>query len=119
MKMHVGMTLEWIGKMKNIDHLHARKFGHEYRFIYDLIAVNGNKEFEMSFKEIYQEELELNKESANDNVATFLDLNIRTKEGQSSTKLCNKRDGFNFSMMALPYKYSNIPSRMFYSTISA
>ena len=41
------------------------------------------------------------------------------KEGQFYSKLCDKKDGFNFSIVRLPYKYSNIPSKMFYSTISA
>ena len=31
--------------MKNIDH-RARRFGHVYRFVDDLIAVNDNKVFE-------------------------------------------------------------------------
>ena len=43
--------------------------------------MNNNKEFDKSFKEIYPEELELKKENPNDNVATFLDLNITMKEG--------------------------------------
>ena len=41
---------------------------------------------------------------------TFLDLNIVIKGEQFSTKLYDKRDGFNFSIKWLPYKYSNIPS---------
>ena len=92
---------EWIGKRKNIDHHRARRFRHVYRFIDDRITVNDNKK------------------DANDNVATFLDLNIRIEEGQFSTKLYDKRDGFNFSIVRLPYKYSNIPSKIFYSTIFA
>ena len=45
---------EWIGKVKDIiDHLCARGFGHVYRFVDDLIAVNDNKEFGNSFKKIY------------------------------------------------------------------
>ena len=46
---------------------------------------------------------------------TFVDLNITIKKGQISTKSY----GFNFSMVRLPYKYSNIPSKIFYPTISA
>ena len=107
----------WIGKMKNIDHLHERKFGHVYRFIEDLIAVNDGKEFDNSFKEIYPEELELKKENANDIVAIFLDLNIIIKERDFSMELLDERDRFNFYMMRLPYNYSNIPSIIL--TISA
>ena len=41
---------EWIGKIKNIDHHLAGRFGHVHRFIDDLTAMNDNKEFEKSFK---------------------------------------------------------------------
>lgn len=47
-------------KWKNIYHHHAR-FGYVYRFINDMIAMDDNKEFQNSFKEIYQTELELKK----------------------------------------------------------
>ena len=35
------------------------------------------------------------------------------------TKLFDKRDAFNFSVVRMPYKCSNIPKKMFYSTIGA
>ena len=102
----------------NIDHHHAGRFGHVYRFIDILITMNDNKEFESSFKETYPAGLELKKENANDNVGTLLDLNFTVKKGQCSTKSYDKRDAFNFSRMRLSYKYSNL-SQKFYSTISA
>ena len=80
--------------------------------------MNDNKEFEESFKELYPAELELKKENANDNLATFLDLTITIKEEQFSIELCYKRDEFNFCIVSLPYKYCNIPSKMFYLIIS-
>ena len=81
--------------------------------------MNDCKVFKNTFKEIHPVVLELKKQNANDNVATFLALNIRTKKGQFSTKLYDKKDGFNFSIVRLRYKYSNIPSKMFYSSSSA
>ena len=75
----------------NIDHHHTGRFGHVYRFIDILIAMNDNKEFESSFKETYPAGLELKKENANDNVATLLDLNFTVKKGQCSTKSYDKR----------------------------
>lgn len=66
--------------MKNIDHHHARRFEYVYKFQDGMITMNGNEGFANSFKEIYPEELEL--KNANDNVATFLDLNITIKEGR-------------------------------------
>ena len=35
------------------------------------------------------------------------------------TKLFDKRDAFNFSVVRMPFKCSNIPNKMFYSTIGA
>ena len=51
-----------------------------YRFTDNLLAMNDNKEFEDSFREIYPAELELRKENAKDNLATLLDLNITIKK---------------------------------------
>lgn len=48
-----------------------------------------------------------------------MDLNITINEGKLSTNLYNEMDAFYFSIMRLPYKYNNIPSKMFYSTFSA
>ena len=36
-----------------------------------------------------------------------------------TSKLYDKRDAFNFSVVRLPYKCSNIPSKVFYATIGA
>ena len=90
-----------------------------FRFIDDLVAINDNYEFEKCYKEIYPSELELKKENKNNSTATFLDLDISIKEGKFETKLFDKRDGFKFSIVRLPFKHSNIPSKMFYSSITA
>lgn len=59
-------------------------------WINELATINSNKEFKNCLKEIYSEKLELKKEKENDNVTTFLSLNIPSKEGQLSTKLDDK-----------------------------
>ena len=51
-----------------------------HRFTDNLLAMNDNKEFEDSFREIYPAELELRKENAKYNLATLLDLNITIKK---------------------------------------
>ena len=78
----------------------------------------NNKKFENSFRGIYFAKLELKKENASDSVPIFFYLSIKMKEEEFSTKLYDKRDRFNFSIVRLTYKYGNIPSKMFYSTIS-
>ena len=73
---------EWLDKTKKDNHHRARRFGHAFRFIDDLVAINDNNEFENCYKEIYPSDLELKKENNNDSTATFLDLDIAIKEGK-------------------------------------
>ena len=49
----------------------------------------------------------------------FLDLNIEISNSKFITKLYDKRDNFNFNIIRMPYKSSNIPKKMFYSAMSA
>ena len=96
----------------------ARRFCNTFRFIDDLLAVNDDGEFERCFKEIYPNELELKKEHDGDSVS-FLDLQIDLNENRFETSLYDKRDNFPFSIVRMPYKCSNIPSNIFYSSIGA
>lgn len=97
----------------------ARRFSNTFRYIDDLCAINDNGEFERTFRNIYPRELELKKENSIDSSATFLDLSIEINEGKFSTHIYDKRDSFPFSITRMPYKDSNIPSRMFYGCIGA
>ena len=110
---------EWLKKLKKSDNIKARKFGNTFRFIDDLIAMNDGGEFESSHHEIYPPELELKKENLTKTNATFLDLELNISEKQIFTKLFDKRDDFPFSIVRLPYKQSNMPSKMFYSSLGA
>ena len=49
----------------------------------------------------------------------FLELNIQLSNRLFHTKLYDKRDDFGFHISRLPFKDSNIPHRMFYSSASA
>ena len=109
----------WLKSIKNQQYGKARKFGNVFRFIDDLIAINDGGEFEANFKEIYPSELLLKKENTSCTEATFLDLHLSITDGHIKTKLYDKRDAFNFDIVRFPYKDSTIPSKMFFSTISA
>ena len=61
---------------------------------------------------IYPEELELGKENSNNLNASFLDLDIKVKEGQFQMGLFDKRDAFPFTIVQMPYKSRNIPSNI-------
>ena len=48
-----------------------------------------------------------------------LDLDLEITDKIICGKLIDKRDAFPFSVVRMPYKCSNMPYKMFYSTISA
>ena len=105
--------------LKKDDMSRAKNLRHVFRFIDDLIALNDNDEFMRSHKDIYPPEMELKVENEDNLSASFLDLALAIQEGIINTKLFDKRDAFNFSVVRMPFKCSNIPNKMFYSTIGA
>ena len=109
---------KWLKEIKKSDLHRARQFGNTFRFIDDLNAMNDGGEFERSFKEIYPIELELKKEHGGSS-ATFLDLQIQISNRQFISSLFDKRDDFPFSIVRMPFRTSNIPSKIFYSSIGA
>ena len=109
----------WLNSIKKTNNILARKFGQVYRYIDDLLALNDGHSFEAFYKDIYPEELQLNRENADYNSTNFLDLHIEIDNGIFTTKLFDKRDHFGFDITRLPFRDSNIPSKMFYSSIAA
>ena len=111
---------KWMNELKKKDLIRARKLCNIFRFIDDLNALNDAGEFENNYQHIYPEELELGKENSNNLDASFLDLDIKVKDGQFQVGLFDKRDAFPFTIVRMPYKSSNIPSsNIFYSSICA
>ena len=110
---------EFMKKIKKSDSTRARKFRHIYRYIDDLQAINDYGEFERSINEIYPPELILNKENNIDTATCFLDMSLTVKDRDIETSIFDKRDYFPFSIVRLPYLISNIPQKMFYSSIGA
>ena len=105
--------------LKKVDRRKAMKYANINRYIDDLIAINDSKEFEMSFLQIYPSELTLNRENDSDTHATFLDMDIKIENNQLITKMYDKRESYDFEIVRLPFKNSNMPSKMFYNTIGA
>ena len=110
---------KWIKKMKQTNNLLARKFTHTFRYIDDLLANNDGGMFEKHYKEIYPKELELKKENSNITTCSFLDLKIDIHDNTFTTSLYDKRDDYRFKIVRLPYRCSNIPKKMFTSSIVA
>ena len=63
---------------------------------------------------IYPAELQLNKANASDTEAAFLDLNLSIQNDIVSTKICDKRDDFNFDIIKFPFLKSLNVSIMVY-----
>ena len=81
---------------------------HVFRFI-----LNDNNEFAKSYKEIYPEEMELKPENEGHLSSSYLDLQIVVNDKQFDSNL------FPFNVVCMPYLQSNMPSKMFFSTIRA
>ena len=94
-------------------------FCNVFRFIDDLCAINDGGLFDKHRNSIYPPEMELKKENNGFDDASFLDLDISIHESRFSSKLFDKRDAFPFSIVRMPYLSSNIPSTIFFSTISS
>ena len=98
----------WTNELKKKDLIRARKLCNIFRFIDDLNAINDAGEFEKHFQDIYPEELELGKENSSNIEASFF-------------RFGHKGQGLKVPSgpLRMPYRSSNIPSNMFYSSIGA
>ena len=110
---------EWVKSVSRVDFRRARRLFNCFRFIDDLLALNDHEEFARAWKEIYPSELILNRENVDINSATFLDLFIYIVDNIFYYKLFDKRDAFPFHIVRFPYYSSNMPAKMFFSTIAA
>ena len=68
------------------------------RYLDDLLNID-NIHFEHMVHRIYPAELQLIKANASDTEAAFLDLNLSINNDIVSTKIIDKRDGFNFDIV--------------------
>ena len=68
---------------------------------------------------IYPEELQLSKGNTDRHEASFLDLDIKTKDKKFHFNIFDKRDSFPFSAVRMSNKPSNIPFGIVYSATGA
>ena len=88
-------------------------------FIDGLIVINDGKEFENHYNEIQPSELIFKKENTSHRETTFLDLHLCVNQGQIQTSLYDKKNSYNFNVVRFPNKSINIPSKIFFATISS
>ena len=85
-----------MNELKKIDLIKTRKFCNIFRFIDDLNSINDDGEFESNYSNIYPEELQLGKGNTDKHETSFLDLNIKIKDGKFHFGLFDRRDSFTF-----------------------
>ena len=98
-------------KEKRYDMIDA--FNSTYRYLDDLLNID-NIRFEHMVHRIYPAELQLNKASASDSEAAFLDLNLPIHNDIVSKKLYDKRDDFNFDIVYFPFLDGDVPQHPSY-----
>ena len=59
--------------------------------------------------QIYPTELQLNKANSSDTEAPFLDLYLSITNSIVSSKIYDKRDGFNFEIVNFPFLDGDVP----------
>ena len=64
--------------------------------------------------QIYPPELHLNKANISDTEAPFLDIHLSVSNGFVSSKIYDKRDGFDFDIVNFPFLDGDVPRRASY-----
>ena len=81
-----------------------------FRCLDDFISLN-NSRFDDFVDRIYTTELEIKDTTDTDGFASYLDLHIEIEsERRLRTKLYDKRDDFNFTIVNFPFICNNIPA---------
>ena len=93
-------------KEKRYDMIDA--FNSASRYLDDLINID-NMHIEQMIHSIYPAELQLNKATASDTEAAFLDLNLPIYNDTVSTKIYDKRDDFDFDIVNFPFLDGDVP----------
>ena len=91
-----------INEIKKKDLINIRKLCNTFRFIDNLNSTNDGEEFKTNYDNIYPEKLELFKENADKHEASFLDLDIRTRDGEFQVVLFDKKESFPFPIIRMP-----------------
>ena len=78
------------------------------RYLDDLLNID-NIYLDRMVDRIYPTELQLNRANSSDTEAPFFDLNLCISNGTVSTKICDKRDDFDFDTVNFPFLDGDIP----------
>ena len=85
-------------------------FNSNSRYLNELHVLNiDNLYFEQMVGQIYLTNLQLNKANSADTEAPFLDLNLLIINDIVSSKICDKRNDFNFVIVNFPFVDGDVP----------
>ena len=85
----------------------AQQFNFTYIYIEVVLSLKNTK-FAEYLEFIYELEIKETTETASS--SSYLDCYLYIDNGKLATRLCDKRDDFNFSIVNFPFLSSNIPS---------
>ena len=88
-------------------------FNSTSRYLDDLLNID-NIYFDQMVDRIYPTELQFNRTNSSDTEAPFLDLNLCISNGTVSTKIYDKRDGFDFDKVNFPFLDGDVPRHISY-----
>ena len=91
-------------------------FNSTSRYLDDLLDIDNNF-FDCMVNRIYPSELQLNKASVSDAVASFLDLHLSLSDGFVKTKIYDKRDDFDFDIANFPFLAGDVPRSASYGCL--
>ena len=77
-------------------------------YLDDLFNID-NSYFEGMVNQIYPPELQLNKANTSDTETPYLDLHLSISNGLVSSKIYDKRDGFDFDVVNFPFLDGDAP----------
>ena len=103
-------NLTFVAVLKKNEKKLARFFSFTFRYIDDVLSLNNSRFGDFVYR-IYPIELEIKDTTDTDRSASCLDLHFEIdSEGRLRTKLYDKRDDFNLSIVNFPLICSNIPA---------
>ena len=83
------------------------------RYLDDILNIN-NFYFDNMVSQIYPSELQLNTPNTSDTEAAFLDLQLSISNDIVSTKICDKRDDFDFEVVNFTFLDGDVPRSISY-----
>ena len=83
----------------------------------DGVSNVDNTYFDSTVNQIYPSQLQLNKGNSSDTEVPFLDIHLTISDGFVSSKIYDKRDGFDFDIVNVLFLGGDVPRATFYGFI--